>query len=78
MNGRIRDCILDAEKTHQILDIVAESDYYGMQTFDQALVKLYRGGHGQPGRCEVGCDRSPGLRVATSTRGPASSSAGNP
>jgi twitching motility protein PilT len=44
MNGRIRDCILDPEKTHQILDIVAESDYYGMQTFDQALVKLYRGG----------------------------------
>ena len=44
MNGRIRDCILDADKTHQILDIVAESDYYGMQTFDQALVKLYRDG----------------------------------
>jgi twitching motility protein PilT len=44
MNGRIRDCILDPEKSHQILDIVAESEYYGMQTFDQALVKLYRNG----------------------------------
>ena len=44
MNGRIRDCILDSDKTHQIHDIVAESEYYGMQTFDQALVKLYRSG----------------------------------
>ena len=44
MNGRIRDCIHDSEKTHQILDIVAESEYYGMQTFDQALVRLYRDG----------------------------------
>jgi twitching motility protein PilT len=44
MNGRIRDCVIDSEKTHEILDIVAESGYYGMQTFDQALVHLYRDG----------------------------------
>jgi twitching motility protein PilT len=44
MNGRIRDCVVDPEKTHEILDIVAESGYYGMQTFDQALVGLYRSG----------------------------------
>jgi twitching motility protein PilT len=44
MNGRIRDCILDPEKTHQILDIVADSEFYGMQTFDQALLKLFRAG----------------------------------
>jgi twitching motility protein PilT len=44
MNGRIRDCILDPEKSHQILDIVADSGFYGMQTFDQALLKLYRAG----------------------------------
>ena len=41
MNGRIRDCILEPEKTHEIHDIVAESGFYGMQTFDQALIKLY-------------------------------------
>jgi twitching motility protein PilT len=45
MNGRIRDCILDPEKTHEIRDIVEQSDYYGMQTFDQALIKLYQQGH---------------------------------
>ena len=44
MNGRIRDCILDPDRAHEIHDIVAESGFYGMQTFDQALVKLYSEG----------------------------------
>jgi twitching motility protein PilT len=44
MNGRIRDLVLDHEKTHMIPDIVAESAFYGMQTFDQALIALYRSG----------------------------------
>jgi twitching motility protein PilT len=44
MNGRIRDLVLDPEKTHMIPDIVAESGFYGMQTFDQALLSLYRSG----------------------------------
>ena len=44
MNGRIRDLILNPEQTHMIHDIVAESDFYGMQTFDQALINLYRAG----------------------------------
>jgi twitching motility protein PilT len=44
MNGRIRDLILHPEHTHMIRDIVAESGFYGMQTFDQALLALYRNG----------------------------------
>ncbi|MDQ3940300.1 MAG: PilT/PilU family type 4a pilus ATPase [Actinomycetota bacterium] len=44
MNGRIHDMILDAERTHEILDIIAESSFYGMQTFDQSLLSLYRSG----------------------------------
>ena len=43
-NGRIRDCVIDPEKTHEIHDIVRESGYYGMQTFDQALIRLYQEG----------------------------------
>ncbi len=43
-NGRVRDLILDPDKTHMIHDIVAEGDFYGMQTFDQALLALYRAG----------------------------------
>jgi twitching motility protein PilT len=42
MNGRIRECVADSEKTHHIHDIVADSGYYGMQTFDQALIALFR------------------------------------
>ena len=44
MNGRIRDCVLDPERTREIHDIVAESNFYGMQTFDQAILDLYRKG----------------------------------
>jgi twitching motility protein PilT len=44
MNGRIHDLILDPERTHEIIDIVSESGFYGMQTFDQALLSLYRSG----------------------------------
>jgi twitching motility protein PilT len=44
MNGRIRDMILNPEQTHMIHDIVAESSFYGMQTFDQALLDLFRAG----------------------------------
>lgn len=44
MNGRVRDLILDPEKTHLIHDIVAESAFYGMQTFDQSLLALFRDG----------------------------------
>jgi twitching motility protein PilT len=41
-NGRIRDCILEPDKTSEIHDIVAQSGFYGMQTFDQSLVGLYQ------------------------------------
>jgi twitching motility protein PilT len=44
MNGRIRDCILDPNETHGIQDIVADSAFYGMQTFDQALISLVKAG----------------------------------
>jgi len=43
-NGRIRDLVLNSDQTHLIHDIVAESGFYGMQTFDQALLNLYRSG----------------------------------
>ncbi len=40
MTGRIRDFIVDPEQTGQIQEAIAEGEYYGMQTFDQALLKL--------------------------------------
>jgi twitching motility protein PilT len=43
-NGRIAQCILDPQRTGDIHEIVADGEYYGMQTFDQALVRLYEEG----------------------------------
>jgi twitching motility protein PilT len=42
--GRIADAIVDPEKTSTITQLVREGGFYGMQTFDQALVALIRDG----------------------------------
>jgi len=42
--GRVFERIVDPEQTAEILDVIAEGDFYGMQTFDQALVKLVQQG----------------------------------
>ena len=36
--GRIQDLILNPEETGRISEVIGEGDYYGMQTFDQALL----------------------------------------
>jgi twitching motility protein PilT len=43
-NGRIADRIVDSVRTNEIHEIIAEGDYYGMQTFDQSLLGLVRQG----------------------------------
>ena len=41
----IRECILDEDKTKYIRDYIEKGKlHYGMQTFDQCLLDLYRGG----------------------------------
>jgi len=57
MTGRVRDMIMMPEETGKLGDVIAEGAYYGMQTFDQALL-----GHVQAGR--VTMDEA--LRAATS------------
>jgi twitching motility protein PilT len=44
MTGRVRDLILDSEKTGQLPDVMADGGYYGMQTFDQALFEHVKAG----------------------------------
>ena len=44
MNGRVRDLILNDEQTYMLHDLIKESGFYGMQTFDQALLDLYKAG----------------------------------
>jgi twitching motility protein PilT len=44
MTGRVRDMILNEHETGKLPEVIAEGAYYGMQTFDQALL-----GHVQNG-----------------------------
>jgi twitching motility protein PilT len=43
VNGRIQQCIMDPALTDRIEEIIAEGEYYGMQTFDQHLARLLEG-----------------------------------
>jgi twitching motility protein PilT len=38
------DKIADASQTHELDEIIADGEFYGMQTFDQSLLHLYEQG----------------------------------
>jgi twitching motility protein PilT len=38
VTGRVQDLILNPQETGRITEVIAEGSYYGMQTFDQALL----------------------------------------
>ena len=40
--GRVYEAIVDPEETRMIPEIIAEGDFYGMQTFDQHLLELFQ------------------------------------
>ena len=42
--GRIQDLILNPEETGRITEVIAEGESYGMQTFDQSLLKAVTAG----------------------------------
>ena len=44
MTGRARDMIMDPEQTGRLREVIQEGEYYGMQTFDQALLRHYQAG----------------------------------
>jgi twitching motility protein PilT len=44
MTGRVRDMIADPNETSKLGEVIAEGTYYGMQTFDQALLNLHLDG----------------------------------
>ena len=44
-SGAIKECIIDADKTVNIPDLMEQGEtQYGMQTFDQSIMKLYKQG----------------------------------
>ena len=44
MTGRVFDRIIDGGSQETIEEVIAEGEYYGMQTFDQSLFGLYKDG----------------------------------
>ncbi len=44
VTGRVQDLILNPNETGRITEVIAEGEYYGMQTFDQALLKQVMAG----------------------------------
>jgi twitching motility protein PilT len=44
MNGRVFDRIVDEKQTHSLEEVIKESEFYGMQTFDQAILNLFKEG----------------------------------
>jgi twitching motility protein PilT len=40
--GRVAERILNPEQTNSIVDVISEGEFYGMQTFDQALIDLVK------------------------------------
>jgi twitching motility protein PilT len=42
--GRVAERILDPTRTAELEDVVREGSYYGMQTFDEALLAMVREG----------------------------------
>jgi twitching motility protein PilT len=44
MTGRVRDMILNPDETGRLPEVIAEGGYYGMQTFDQALLAHVQAG----------------------------------
>jgi twitching motility protein PilT len=44
VTGRVQDLILNPNETGRITEVISEGEYYGMQTYDQALLKLVMAG----------------------------------
>jgi twitching motility protein PilT len=44
MTGRVRDMIVNPDETGRLSEVIAEGGYYGMQTFDQALLAHVQSG----------------------------------
>ncbi|MDQ1402472.1 MAG: twitching motility protein PilT [Actinomycetota bacterium] len=68
-NGRIAQCVMDPQKTSDIHEIVADGEYYGMQTFDQGLCKLFERGQIDMRAAMAAATNPHDLKVMLQTRG---------
>src|ERR1039458_1443386 len=75
VNGRIQQSIIDPSRGTDISQIIREGEYYGMQTFDQALVNLLEQGVIDLRSATQASSNPHDLRVALQQRGLVPSSA---
>ncbi len=45
LTAAIRDCIIDPDKFSNLIDLIEGGGQYGMQSFDQSIMKLYKRGY---------------------------------
>ncbi len=69
MTSRLHEFITDPEKTNMLEDAIADGVYYGMQTFDQHLLRLYREGEIDLRAALASATNSQDLRVAIRAAG---------
>jgi twitching motility protein PilT len=69
VNGRVQTCILDPQQTGEIHDIIADGEFYGMQTFDQALVALYEQGRVDLAQAMLAASNPHDMKLALQRRG---------
>ena len=68
-NGRIAQCIAEPQLGGDIAEIIADGEYYGMQTFDQHLAKLVEQGIVDMEGAAIGATNLHDLRVALNRKG---------
>ena len=68
-NGRIAQCIAEPQLGGDISEIIADGEYYGMQTFDQHLIKLVEQGVIDMEGASLGATNLHDLRVAMRRKG---------
>jgi twitching motility protein PilT len=69
-NGRIQQVILDPSLTGEMHEMIADGEYYGMQTFDQALVRLLEAGRIDMRSAMAAASRPHDLKVMLQQRSP--------
>ena len=68
-NGRIAQCIAEPQLGGDISEIIADGEYYGMQTFDQHLAKLVEQGVVDMEGASLGATNIHDLRVVLNRKG---------
>ena len=62
--GRVKDMIMNPEETGRLIEVISEGEYYGMQTFDQALLAHVQAGRVSGGGRAFRCHEPSRLQAA--------------